>query len=155
MMQRMPEFRTLSRKMRFKLLWGTRFRILSFILGLPTGGLSIVYLLYQGGLVLSGRDFIPLPMPVMFWLALIGVLWLNMFFIGAWYNLFHAWQLSPGQRWIEGTRVLAVAPLAGILESSAALWAVAKWVVGSRDVSWKPTPKTKLADKVMDWRKAD
>ncbi len=154
-MQRMPEFSRLSRKMRLKLIWSTRFRILTFALGMPTGALSLLYLLYQAGLVLSGRDFVPLPLPLMLWMVLIGFLWLNMLFIGAWYNLFHARQLSPLQRWSEGARTFAVAPVAGLLESTAGLWAVIKWMAGSREVSWKPTPKTKLADKVMDWRKAD
>ncbi len=153
MMRRMPEFRGLTRKMRFRLIWGTRFRVLTFALGMPTGALSLLYLLYQAGLVLSGRDFMPMPMPLMAWLVLVGFLWINSLFIGAWYNLYHARQLSPIRRWGEGARVMTVAPIAGLLESTAGLWAAAKWMAGYREVFWQPTPKTKLADKTMDWRK--
>lgn len=155
MMQRMPEFRALSRKMRYRLIWGTRFRIASFALGMPTAALGALFVLYQAWLVLSGRDYVLLPMPLMVWLVCVGFLWLNMLFIGAWYNLYHARQLSTIQRWIEGARVLTIAPVAGFLESSAGLWAVAKWTAGSREVYWKPTPKTKLADKTMVWRGSD
>jgi hypothetical protein len=41
---------------------------------------------------------------------------------------------------------VAVAPIAGICESSAALWAVVHWLTGKRGVEWIPTPKTKHAD---------
>jgi hypothetical protein len=41
---------------------------------------------------------------------------------------------------------LALAPLAGILESSAGFWAVVQWYTGKRTVHWEPTPKTKVAD---------
>src|SRR5260370_13085789 len=58
--------------------------------------------------------------------------------------------MSSRQRWIEAARVLAVAPIASILESSAAFWAVVRWVIGKRNVSWQPTPQTKQADKIAN-----
>ena len=154
MMERKPEFQNLPRKDRMHLVWGVRFRILTFALGLPTGIISLLYLLYQAALVLSGRSFLPLPLPIMVWLVLIGFLWLNSVMIGAWYNISSARQFSPAQRWTEVARAISVAPIAGILESTAAFWAAANWVTGNRTVSWQPTPKTKEADKAINWRAA-
>jgi hypothetical protein len=143
MLRRMPEFQSLPRKRRFRLVWGVLYRVLTFALGLPTGIFGLLFLLYQAVLVLSGQDFTPLPLPLMAWMFLVGFFWLNATFVGAWYNLFHARHMSPIQRWVGGARVLTVAPIAGILESSAALWALVKWVTGYRLASWDPTPKSK------------
>ena len=153
MLRRMPEFYELARRDRFRLIWGTRFRIATFAFGLPTGALALLYLLYQAALVLSGRDFLPLPVPLMAWLVFIGFLWLNSVVIGVWYNVSFVRTLNPAyRRWIMGARAFTLAPISGALESSAALWAVLKWMAGYREVSWTPTPKTKKADGIMkDW----
>src|SRR2546421_2556559 len=129
---RMPAFYRLSGSRRFHLVWATRYRILTFALGLPTGAISFLYLLYQLGLVLSGQNFLPLPPPVIGWLIFVSFLWLNSMLIGAWYNLAQADHLSARQRWIEGMRVLTMAPVAGVAESSAAFWAVVQWLIGNR-----------------------
>lgn len=136
--------------MRLQLTWGTQYRIATFALGLPTGAISLLYTLYLAvSVLLLGRDYLPLPMPLMFWMSIVGFLWLNSIFIGAWYNLTSAEVISLRQRWIEGAKVIAIAPVAGILESTAAFWAVVQWSRGNRKVSWQPTPKTRDADKVL------
>jgi Glycosyl transferase family group 2 len=150
LMQRMPEFYRLSGSRRFHLVWATRYRILTFALGLPTGAISLLYLLYQLGLVLSGQNFLPLPLPVIGWLIIVSFLWLNSMLIGAWYNLSQADHLSARQRWIEGMRVLTIAPVAGVVESSAAFWAVVQWLIGKRKASWHPTPKTMQVEEILD-----
>ena len=150
LMQRMPEFYRLSGNRRFHLVWATRYRILAFALGLPSGAISLLYLLYQLGLVLSGQNFLPLPLPVIGWLIFVGFLWLNSMLIGAWYNLSQANHLSARQRWIEGMRVLTMAPAAGILESGAAFCAVVQWLIGKREASWHPTPKTMRVEEILD-----
>jgi Glycoside Hydrolase Family 113/Glycosyl transferase family group 2 len=151
--QRRPEFYRLSGSRRFQLVWATRFRILTFALGLPTGAIFLLYLLYQLGLVLSGQNFLPLPLPlpVTGWLIVVSFLWLNSMLIGAWYNLSQANHLSARQRWIEGLRVLTMAPVAGVVESSAAFWAVVQWFIGKRKASWHPTPKTMRVEEILDW----
>lgn len=148
-MRRMREFSTLPWKLRFQLTWGTRYRILTFALGLPTGVISFFYTLYQAIEICSGHAYLPLPLPLMIWMSVVGVLWLNSIVIGAWYNLTSAEELSPLQKWGEGAKVLAIAPVAGIMESSAAFWAVVQWIGGNRKVTWQPTPKTKDADRVL------
>ncbi len=148
LMQKMPEFYRLSKKMRFHLVWATRFRILTFALGLPAGAISPLYLLYQLGAVITRQYFLLLPPPVICWLAFVSFLWLNSMLIGAWYNLSHAQHLSSRQRWIEGMRVLTMAPIAGTLESSVAFWAVVQWLAGKREASWHPTPKTTQAAEI-------
>src|SRR5581483_5798422 len=138
------------------LVWATRYRILTFALGLPTGAISPLYLLYQLGAVLTGQGFLLLPVPVLCWLVFVSFLWLNSMLIGAWYNLSYAQQLSTQQHWIEVMRVLTMAPIAGILESSAGFWAVVQWLAGNRQVSWDPTPKkAQVAEmpKQASWRK--
>ncbi|HEU0001527.1 MAG TPA: glycosyltransferase family 2 protein [Ktedonobacteraceae bacterium] len=149
MMGRMPEFRTLSRKMRFHLIWGTRYRVLTFAFGLPAGVFSFLYVLLQTFLLVNGRLFLPLPLPVMAWMLIIGFLWLNSIFIGSWYNISNAHQLSRTRRLTELGRVLTLAPIAGILESTAGSWAVIQWTLHNRKVNWQPTPKTKQADNNM------
>ncbi len=149
MMGRMPEFRTLSRKMRFHLIWGTRYRVLTFAFGLPAGVFSFLYVLLQTFLLVNGRLFLPLPLPVMAWMLIIGFLWLNSIFIGSWYNISNAHQLSGVQKLTEVGRVLTLAPIAGILESTAGSWAVINWTFHNRKVNWQPTPKTKQADNNM------
>lgn len=149
LMRRMPEYRTLPLRMRFHLIWGTRYRVLTFAFGLPTGAFSLLYLLYQAGIVLYGKTYILLPLPIMCWLLIIGFLWLNSIFIGSWYNISNARQLTISQRWTEMGRVLTLAPIAGILESTAGFWAVVKWMFGRRKVTWQPTPKTKKADDLL------
>ena len=54
-MQRMREFSTLPRRLRFQPMWGTRYRIMTFALGLPTGIVSLFYTLYQAIEVLLGH----------------------------------------------------------------------------------------------------
>ncbi len=146
MMRKMPEFYQLPYKLRFHLTWGTRYRILTFALGLPTGTVSLLYLFYQGWLMLFHQSSLSLPIPVMCWMVIVGFLWLNSVFIGMWYNLADA-KMSQRIRWLEGVKVIAVAPIASILESTAGFWAVVQWMMGKRDVVWQPTPKTKAADK--------
>lgn len=149
MMQRLPEFLQLSRRQRTRLIWGTRYRVLTFALGFPTGGVSLLYLLYQAILVLSGTSVPSLPLPISIWLIGIGFLWLNSMVIGVWFNTMNVPGLSQLQRWGEGMRVIAAAPFAGILESMAGFWGVARWLTGHRTVAWQPTPKTKAADRNM------
>lgn len=150
-MRRMPEFNNLPKKMRLQLTWGTQYRIATFALGLPTGVISFLYIVYLAvSVLLLGHEYLPLPMPLMLWMSIVGFLWLNSIFIGAWYNLTSAELMSLRQRWIEGAKVIAIAPVAGILESTAAFWAVVQWICGNRKVTWQPTPKTKDADKTLN-----
>jgi hypothetical protein len=151
MMQRRPEFRLLPAHTRFQLVWSTRYRVATFALGSPTGLIGLGYVWYLAWLVLSGKPFLPLPVPVMVWLVIVGFLWLNSLFIGAFYNTVFMDSLSPRERWIEVARVIALAPVAGTLESSAAFCAALNWMIGRRQVSWQPTPKTKEADKAVVW----
>jgi hypothetical protein len=73
--------------------------------------------------------------------------------IGAWYNVADAGLTRTG-RCAEIARAVALAPVAGVAESSAALHAVFKWTLGIRDVHWQPTPKTPAADAAATGRKA-
>ncbi len=149
MMHRMPEYHRLAPRERFNLIWGTRYRILTFALGLPTGITSLLYLLYQAWLLITGHSFLPLPAPFIVWLIIVGVLWINSLLIGVWYNLAEPVPAPAATRWMTAMRVLTVAPIAGVSESTAAVWAVFNWLLGNRAVSWQPTPKTVEADGIV------
>lgn len=155
MARRTREFRRLPRRVRLSLVWGTRFRIATFALGAVVGAAALPVLpllLGRSVLALVGGGPLPLPAPLIAWLAAVGALWLGSVLIGAWYNVADA-GLSPAGRWAEIARAVALAPFAGVAESSAALKAVAEWAIGRRDVHWQPTPKTRAADDAVDWRR--
>lgn len=153
-MRRMEEFRQVPWWLRVRLIWGTRFRILAFDLGLPVGLMSLTYLSLVLTAVLPsgflGQPFTALPFPWMLWLSLVGFMWLASVFIGAWYNVSQT-QMSRLERWTEVAKIMSIAPISGICESAAGIWATARWLAGQRKVAWQPTPKTKQADLQMDW----
>jgi hypothetical protein len=157
MLLRMDGYHDLPRKLRTQLIWGTRFRVLSFAIGAPVGLMFLTYVALElTGVLPSGWLDGPaprLPLPVLAWLSLTGVMWLGSVFIGSWMNLAHA-NIPTISRATEIGKALTVAPVAGMLESAAGLWAVALWLTGRRQVSWQPTPKTKQADLRMDWSQA-
>jgi hypothetical protein len=140
--------------LRLRLIWGTRFRMLSFAVGTPVGLMFLAYLglVLEGVLPsgLSGRPSPPLPLPLMIWLSLVAIMWLGSVFIGAWFNLAHT-RLPLLIRGAEISKVLTIAPIAGMCESAAGLWAILCWLAGRREVSWTPTPKTKQADLDTKW----
>ncbi len=157
MARRMEQFQRIPRSVRLRLIWGTRFRIFSFAIGAPVGLMFLGYLslVLAGALpsAMSSRLAPPLPPPVMIWLSLVAFMWLGSVFIGAWFNVGHT-RLPWPARWAEIAKAVSIAPIAGICESMAGLWAALRWMAGRRRVSWQPTPKTKQADMQMGWDRA-
>jgi hypothetical protein len=147
MVQRVRSFSYLSRKLQVQLVWGTRYRVATFALGLPAGVCSLFALCYQAIRFLLGWSIISLPFPLELWMILVGFLWLNSIYIGAFYNVSAICQMKRWELVTELAKVIAVAPLAGIVESSAAFWAVLRWCSGQREIAWTPTPKTRAADR--------
>ncbi len=146
MMKGLPAFHALPGNLQFQLTWGTRYRIATFALGLPAGALSLLYLLDQVIQFTSRWAVTPLPLPLEIWMILVGFLWFNSVYIGAYYNISAICQIKRRELIVELAKVITMAPLAGILESSAAFWAVWRWSRGHKEVSWTPTPKTEKAD---------
>ena len=154
---RLPAFRALPWRTRQQILWGTRYRIATFALGAVVGGLSLLLLPYLvTRRIIDEQQNRPLPLPwgLNLWLAVVGTLWLGSVLIGAWCNVTYA-GLTRSGRLAEIARALLVAPVAGVIESSAGLWAVTEWAIGRREVFWQPTPKTKSADRAAVWTAAD
>ncbi len=148
-------FSALPPRLRRRLQWGTRFRVATFALGAVMGGLALLYvplLAVSSAQALIGGSS-PIRAGVAVWMALVGTSWLGSVFVGAWYNVRDAGLSAAGRR-VEIGRAVALAPIAGVLESSAALWAVLQWAAGKRSVNWHPTPKTKAADDAIDWKVA-
>jgi hypothetical protein len=147
MMKHLPAFHRLHWPLKMRLVHGTRYRVITFAFSFPAGIISLFYVIdHAVGLVL-GESWSPIPVPLLLCLVLLGLLWLNAFFIGAWYNITAIHKLSLLEGVIEMVHVISVAPMASILESAAAFWAVVQWSCGKRKVSWRPTPKTVAADK--------
>jgi hypothetical protein len=148
MSRRSTEFQALPWNVRQRLLWGTRYRVATFALGAAVGGISIPllpYLVVRSALALHDGATLPLPWEANLWLAAVGAMWLGAALIGAWCNAVYA-GMRLWHRVTEIARVILVAPVAGVIESSAAAWAVTEWVLGRRQAVWQPTPKTKEAD---------
>jgi hypothetical protein len=148
MTRRSPEFETLPRLVRVRLLFGTLYRIATFALGAVIGvfalGFGPLFLLLACESLADGHHFYLSPW-ITLWLTTVGALWLGSVFVGAWYNVAEA-GLRPLQRVGQLGLVVALAPLAGIFESCAGLWALLTWCGGRRKVEWRPTPKTAAAD---------
>ncbi len=148
MVKRIPSFSTLPYKIRLNIIWGTRYRIATFALGSIVGILSLLVMpLFTVRAInyLSNYSTQLLSELANIWLGTVGMMWLGSIFIGTWYNVIYAGL----DRWTmigEVAKNVLVAPAAGIIESSAAFWAVIQWSAGKRTVTWVPTPKTKASD---------
>lgn len=147
-MSRDPLFTSLPRRTRLNLIWGTRYRIGTFALGCVVALLSAfifpVFLVRAVESLYLDREP-PIHSAGSVWLALVGTMWLGSVFIGAWHNVANT-GLNRWTRTAEIARAMVSAPVAGFVESSAALFAVKDWTLGKREVVWIPTPKTKQAD---------
>jgi hypothetical protein len=147
-LKRSGRFGALSATTKFGLLWGTRYRIAAFATGCIVSVLSFAVLpAFLAKTIASVylNQEAPLPGPASAWLSLVGMMWIGSVFIGAWHNVADSGLDGPARR-AEIARAVVAAPVAGLIESSAALWAVLAWARGARHVSWVPTPKTLEAD---------
>lgn len=148
------DFRTLPWLTRQRFMWGTRLRALTFALGALVGSLSVVVLPIMLGIAMyslvSGE---PAPFgPILtLWMTIVGALWLGTVMLGAWLNVNDA-NMTSARRELEIARTVAIAPVAGVLESSAGLMALVDWARGKRGVAWIPTPKTVSADVIATAR---
>jgi hypothetical protein len=107
------EFKQLPSRVRARLVWGTRFRIATFALGVVVGVPSVLFLpllLFRSVQILQINNEPPLPDLVMVGLAAIGAMWLGSILIGAWYSMVDA-GLSWPRRWAEICAAVAVAPV--------------------------------------------
>lgn len=148
MVKRLPSFSTLPLKIRMNIIWGTRYRIATFALGAIVGVFSLIVMpLFTARALnyLFAYSSQPLPEIANVWLGIVGIMWLGSIFIGTWYNVINA-GLDKWTMVGEVAKNILIAPAAGIIESSAAFWAVMQWSAGKRTVSWVPTPKTKASD---------
>ncbi|MDI9901128.1 glycosyltransferase family 2 protein [Rhodococcus sp. IEGM 1409] len=142
------DFRTLPWMTRFRFVWGTRFRAFTFAAGSVVGVLSFLILplmsIAAGYSLVTGEPspFSPL---LTLWMTIVGGLWLGTVMIGAWLNVRDA-NMTGVRRELEIARTIAIAPVAGVLESSAGLSALFDWARGKRGIAWIPTPKTLSAD---------
>ena len=143
-----PHFMMLPWRTRARLLWGTRYRLSTFALGSLVGVLCMavmpVFLVRSIQAMLLGGPP-PTAAPEGVWLSAVGIMWIGSIFIGAWHNVADS-DLDATQKITEIARAVLLAPIAGLIESSAALQAVIDWARGKRHVHWVPTPKTKEAD---------
>lgn len=150
-------FMSLPWRTRAGLVWGTRYRISTFALGSLVGVLSMAALplfLFHSLQAMALGQGIPGAGPEGAWLSAVGAMWLGSVFVGAWHNVADS-GLDPLRKNTEIARSVLLAPIAGLVESSAALGAVLDWWRGKRQVHWVPTPKTKEADLVSTRRNSN
>ena len=149
-----PHFMSLPWKTRAGLVWGTRYRIATFALGSLVGVLSMavlpLFLVQSLQAIFPGQEAAGTG-PEGAWLSAVGAMWLGSVFVGARHNVAES-GLDPLRKNTEIARSVLLAPIAGLVESSAALRAVLDWLRGKRRVHWVPTPKTKEADLVSTRR---
>lgn len=149
---RSPDFSQLSPSIKLRLIFGTTYRIATFALGAVVGVAALafapLFLLHASGTLITGQSFYLSPW-ITLWLAVVGALWLGSVFVGAWYNVAEA-GLTPLERAGQLALAVSIAPMAGILESCAGLWALLAWCAGRRNVEWRPTPKTTAADAALN-----
>lgn len=146
--RRSPVFAALPLRVRLRLLWGTRFRIATFAGGAPVAALAITVLpstLAVMAVALVRGEQAPVSPWLAAWMAVVGAARLGSVALGAVLNVRYA-PMTAARREVEVLRAVAVAPLAGGLESAAGLWAVLRWWSGKRGVAWVPTPKTADAE---------
>jgi hypothetical protein len=145
-------FRALPRGTQLRFLWGTRFRTLTFAAGALVGAFSVVLLpitlLLAGYSLVTGEPSQINPV-LAFWMAVVGSLWLGTVMIGAWLNVRDA-NMTEIRREHEVAQAVAIAPIAGVLESSAGAKALIDWCRGKRAIAWIPTPKTVNADSAVN-----
>lgn len=148
MVRRLPSYTKLSFSTRLNIIWGTRYRIATFALGAVVGLMSYMVMpifTVKALNYLMTTTSQPMPEAASIWLGMVGIMWIGSILIGSWYNVSNA-GLHPWSSVGEMAKTILVAPVAGLVESSAAFWAVMHWSMGKRAVSWVPTPKTKAAD---------
>ena len=146
--RRSPRFAVLPWSVRTRLVAGTWFRIATFAGGAPVAALALSVLPFTIAVMvvaLVRGEQPPVDPWLAAWMAVVGVLWLGSVALGAVLNVRYA-PMSTARREVEVLRAVAVAPLAGGLESAAGLWAVLQWWSGKRGVVWVPTPKTAAAE---------
>ncbi len=148
MARRSPRFGELPARLRTSLVLGTWFRVGTFAAGAVAAVTAWVGLPFIAAVTVVDL-VIDEPLPVNPWLAgwmaVVGMLWLGSVVLGAVLNVTYA-PMTSARREVEVLRALAVAPVAGGIESAAGLWALLQWWTGVRTVAWKPTPKTTTAD---------
>jgi hypothetical protein len=147
-----PDFVRLPWRLRKKVIWGTRYRISTFVLGTIVGSLSLVYIPFWLTVVIaSTADGRPIrtPWELTAWFALIGIMWLGANIVGAFVNVMHA-GFSPTRRILEISRAVCMSPVASMTENLSGLQAVLQWLGGHRQVGWETTPSTKAADDVIN-----
>lgn len=157
MVRQLDSFKGLPKVVKAEVILGTKYRITSFALGSIVGVLAFLLLPFLLPKVYEAVIFefpTPLYWVLSLWLAIVGFMWIGSIIIGAWYNVHHA-GLQAFERLREIMKAVTVAPVAGLIESSAGFWAVFEWNIGRRQVFWNPTPKTIEADASSNKTKAE
>jgi hypothetical protein len=151
---RVEGFRHLPLWLRWKVIWGTRYRIFTYGSGGVVGALSLLYMvawLYVAQARLRAGLGLGVPAWLSAWFAVVGFMWLGSNLIGGYLNTMGS-AMSPLRRLEEITRAVVVTPVVGVMENSAAIKAVAMWAAGHRGMEWKVTPSTKAADDTVNGR---
>jgi hypothetical protein len=150
----LPDFAKLPRRLRMKVIWGTRYRIATYAAGSFVGALALVYVPFWLAVAASNMAAgkpIGISWKLAAWFALVGFMWLGSNIVGGWANTLDA-GFPALRRVTEITRAVSITPFVGMMENLAALKAVVQWMAGYRQMHWEVTPSTKAADDVVNGR---
>lgn len=137
----------LSRRDRWHINIVIRLRVFTYALGFPVSLLALsanVAGLANLALDSAGEGNLHFDAPEITAYSFVSVagflLWMAGTQLGLFYNLRYA-GLTGRQKFRDHVLVLLATPFAGIVDTLGPLMAVAKWVTGTREVAWQPTPK--------------
>jgi hypothetical protein len=144
-LSRHPDYARIPARERRRIAAAIRYRVATYALGFPVGLVGLLFLLRHLllGSGLPGPFHGPGAWPAGIWappLLVSGLGWVLSYQIGLARNL-RAQALSWPRRLGQHLAILALTPLAGLIETIGPFTAAAKWSLGLRRVSWTPTLK--------------
>jgi len=139
-MRRGPEFSRISRHHRLRLQFSIAFRITTYALGFPVGLAGLTFLLNHLSVGPHPSWWTVGRGPWGLVIALGAAGWLVSYQIGLARNLRYL-DMRWWERAVQRLGILALTPVAGLVETIGPFTAVTKWLLGIRHARWTPTAK--------------
>ncbi len=144
MLKRSEDFGKLPLSKRLKLRTTIAFRATLYSLGFFSASFFFLFLGLWVLSLFTSLDYLDLTSPLVFYwslLLLAGLFsWLGSTQVGL-SRILERRTLTSGERMVERLKILAITPVAALVETSGALYATTKWFFGFRKVTWIPTKK--------------
>ncbi len=135
-----PEFSAIPRPARIRLHAGIAYRIATYALGFPFGLTGLAFALPSLTRVLHGEWTAGFQDPLRLAMLVVGLAWVGSYQIGLARNL-RDQPLPLWERLRQSLIVLALTPVAGLVETIGPFTAVVESSFGMSKGAWVPTPK--------------